>query len=548
LKAGKIENQIAVMMKPAQSRKQPNPLRHMNKIFRKAVGIFSCLVVLVTSALAGNLLTNPGFESDPIGQNQTILGWTQYGGNTYSETSLTIAHNGTNYFKVYQAFNGQVNYTGIYQDYISGPGAVYSADGWAYTLSGDKLAGQNIAWIEVTFRDANTNILALYRSALITTNSLATGAFPVNTWVDLPVTNQYNLNTSTVTNTSRQLVAPAGTYFVRYQVVFQGDANNSNGSVYFDDLNLVQTSGAPYGNWNIVWSDEFNGTHINPNVWTYDIGNGGSNPGWGNSELEYYTSRTNNAHVAGGLLHIVAQKESYDGFSYTSARLKSEGLFSWQYGRFEWRAQLPSGVGFWPALWLLGTNINTIGWPGCGEIDMMENNGGALTNVQGSLHSGSNETQIYTLPNGGSVTNFHTYTLDWSTNAILFYVDGHLYETQTRWTDSSGTYPFPFNQPFFLIMNLAVGGNYVGNPNGSTIFPSEMQVDYVRIYNQTSPLRISSTQTNSRILLAWPGNIVCHLQVQTNSLGTNWIDVVTATNSLQLIPDNNAAFYRLASP
>jgi hypothetical protein len=107
----------------------------MNEITRKSIGIFSGLAVFVTPLMAGNLLTNPGFESDPSGPNQTILGWTQYGGNTYSETSLTLAHSGTNYFKVYQQFNGQVNYTGIYQDYIPGPGAVYSANGWVYTLS-----------------------------------------------------------------------------------------------------------------------------------------------------------------------------------------------------------------------------------------------------------------------------------------------------------------------------------------------------------------------------------------------------------------------------
>ncbi|MGO8839346.1 MAG: family 16 glycosylhydrolase [Limisphaerales bacterium] len=532
----------------------------MNKIIRQAIGIFSGLAVPVTSALAGNLLTNPGFESDPIGQTTNLLGWTAYGGNAYSETSPTLAHSGTNYFKVYQQFNGQVNYTGIYQDYISGPGAVYSANGWAYTLSGDKLAGQNIGWIEITFRDASANVLALYRSALITTNSLANGIFPVNTWVNLPVTNQYNPNTSTITNTTAQLVAPAGAYFVRYQIVLQGDANTAaNGSLYFDDLNLAQTGNLPYGNWNIVWSDEFNGTNINTNVWTYDIGNGSS--GWGNNELEYYTSRTNNAYVTGGLLHIVARKESTNGFSYTSARMKTQGLISWKYGRFEWRARFPAGNGFWPGLWLLGTNITTVGWPGCGEIDVMENSGAVATNVQGSLHSGSDETALYTFLNGDSVTNFHTYDLDWNTNAFLFYVDGHLYETQTSWGTSvnGATYPFPFNQPFFIIMNLAVGGNYLttngvpgNNPSITDInkstFPGDMQVDYVRIYNQTSPLRISITQANSKILLAWPGNIVCHLQTQTNSLGTNWIDTVTATNSWQLIPSNNAAFYRLESP
>ena len=283
-----------------------------------------------------------------------------------------------NYFKVYQDLSsGSVNYSGVYQDYISGPGATYSADGWTYAPSSDRLAGQNTAWIEVTFRDASANVLALYRSALITTNSLASGSFPVNTWIDLPITNQYNPNTYVITNTVSQLVAPAGTYFVRYQIVFQGDGNSSGGSMYFDDLNLSSAGGPLYGNWNIVWNDEFNDTNINPAIWTYDIGNGGSNPGWGNNELEYYTSRTNNAFESGGLLHIVAQQDSTytNGYNYTSARMKTEGLFSVQYGRLEWRAQLPIGTGTWPALWLLGTNFTTIGWPDCGEIDVMENNG-----------------------------------------------------------------------------------------------------------------------------------------------------------------------------
>lgn len=513
--------------------------------------LVACLsLAFLQKSQAGSLLSNPGFEADPGGGTTTLLGWTAYGGNAYSETGPTVARSGTNYFKVYQAFNGQVNYTGIYQDYISGPGAVYAADGWAYTLAGDKLAGQNVAWIEITFRDANANVLALYRSALITTNAIASGNFPVNTWIELPVTNQYDPGSIIITNHATQLTAPAGTYFVRYQIIFQGDANNSSGSVYFDDLNLVQTGGSPYGNWNIVWSDEFNGSTINPNVWTFDLGNSG----WGNNELENYTSRTNNASVSGGLLHIVAQKESYGGSSYTSARLKSQGLFSAQYGRFEWRAKLPSGTGTWPALWLLGANITTIGWPGCGEIDVVENSGSNPGTVQGSLHSGSDETGYYNFINGDSVTNFHTYALDWSPTAILFYVDGHLYESQSSWTSSvGGTYPFPFNQPFFLILNLAIGGNYVGNPstnaiNAGTAFPAEIQVDYVRLYTQTAPLKLSIAQTNAGLFLAWPSNIVCHLQTQTNSFGTNWVDATTSTNVLQINPAISTAFFRLKSP
>ena len=522
----------------------------MIKFFWTFVGLWLLLPAL--PLLAANVLANPGFESDGPGGTQNLPGWISYGGNTYSETGSS-AHSGTNYFKVYQAFTGVTNNTGIYQDYISGPGAVYWASGWAYTSASDTLAGHNAAWIEVTFRDVNAHILALYRSAVITTNTIADKAFPAGTWINLPVTNQYNPATLQYSAGVTQLVAPAGTYFVRYQINFLGDAQYSAGAMYFDDLNLSPAGGTPYGNWNIVWSDEFNGASLNPKTWTYDLGNGSG--GWGNNELEYYTSDSANSYVSGGYLHIVALKQSDGGQNYTSARIKSEGLFSFQYGRIEWRAQLPNGAGFWPALWMLGANINTIGWPGCGEIDVMENNGGALGTVQGSLHSGSDETAVYNFLNGDSVTNFHTYTLDWGTNAILFYVDGHLYESQTNWSSSVGSYPTPFNQPFFIIMNLAVGGNYVGNPNTNTIntgsFPGEMLVDYVRIYHQTAPLQISISQTNSVAALNWPDGILCHLQAQTNSLaGQNWFDLVNITNPVVIVPNpnNDSVFYRLESP
>ena len=504
---------------------------------------------------AASLLSNPGFESDTNTENQTLFGWQTFGPNNYNEADAAIAHSGTNYYKVFQAFTGAVNYTGIYQDYISGPGAAYHADGWIMDSAGDLLAGNNQAWIEITFHDALGNVLALYRSAIITTNSVATGAFPKNVWNDLSVTNQYDPNTYLLTNTVTKIVAPAGTFFVRYQITFQGDANNSGGSLYFDDLNLALAGGALYGNYNIVWSDEFNETNINTNIWTYDIGNNG---GWGNQEQEYYTSRTNNAYVANGLLHIVVNQENYGGQNYTSARMKTQGLFSFTCGRVEWRAQLPTGLGFWPALWMLGTNISTINWPGCGEIDVMENNGSDPAMAQGSIHSGTDATAIYNFTDGNTVTNFNTYTLDWTTNAILFYVDGHLYETQTNWGSSTtNAYPFPFNQPFFLLMNVAVGGSYLNYPtpaaiNAGTVFPGQMLVDYVRIYNITDPLRLSIKKNGTNVLINWPSNIVCRLQLQTNQaplgVGTNWQVQNTATNALQLAPRSGTGYFRLISP
>ena len=255
------------------------------------------------------------------------------------------------------------------------------------------------------------------------------------------------------------------------------------------------------GDWQLVWSDEFGGNTVNTTNWTFEIGNGcPSNCGWGNNELEYYTSRPQNVYVANGLLHIVAQKESYSGYNYTSAKLKTFGLFSQKYGRFEFYAKLPQGQGYWPALWMMPADSVYGGWAASGEIDVMENKGSNPTNVLGTLHFGAmypNQTQSFgpsfRFNGGDSVTNFHLYALEWTTNAISWYVDDQLYETQTNWWSSSNPtnsnirnpYPAPFDQPFYIIMNLAVGGNFGGNPDTNTVFPGEMQVDYVRAYGGT---------------------------------------------------------------
>jgi beta-glucanase (GH16 family) len=533
----------------------PTLNRIQNKLSKTVfpAGTTSGWVTLMFLLFAGemhaqNILSNPGFEAG------SLTNWMPFQSNNYIESN-GLAHSGTYYYKVYGQFSGVTNFTGIYQENSSAPGDTYSADGWTYSSSSDAIHGDDSIWIEVAFQDASYNALACYRSDVVTSNNMASfGGF--NNWIDLQITNQCSftnasaliLSPGKVTNTVANLVAPAGTAYVRYEVVFAQGVDNANGSMYFDDLTLNQTGGtnALVTQWNIVWSDEFNGTSINTSNWTYDLGN---NDGWGNGELEYYTSNSANAYVSNGLLNIVVLQQSTNGFSYTSARMKTEGLYNTPtYGRFVWRAALPAGTGMWPALWMLGSDYPSVGWPDCGEIDVVENNGANPNFVQGSLHDASGgPTAIYDLPNGESTTNFHIYELDWESNSISWSVDGQFYETQ-----SGGA---PFNAPFFFLMNVAVGGNYVGYPtnneiNAGTVFPAIMQVDYVRIYEQTAPLQITTTLSNGDFVLSWPTNIVCHLQTQTNSLVSGWSDLSDTTNPFVIAPDpsQSSVFYRLESP
>jgi beta-glucanase (GH16 family) len=211
---------------------------------------------------------------------------------------------------------------------------------------------------------------------------------------------------------------------------------------------------------------------------------------------------------------------------------------------------------------MLGNSFSTTGWPDCGELDVMEENGSANNQVQSSVHFGNSasqdvtETAIYTFPGGITATNFHTYMVDWEYGSISFYVDGNLFETQNSWTDPNAPYPAPFNSPFFLIMNLAVGGDYVNDPtpteiNAGTVFPAQMLVDYVRVYQKTAPLAISATeQSGSKFTLGWPTNIVGHLQSRTNFLSGSWSDVAGSTNPFVLsVPASGGpVFYRVESP
>jgi beta-glucanase (GH16 family) len=237
----------------------------------------------------------------------------------------------------------------------------------------------------------------------------------------------------------------------------------------------------------LTWSDEFDatdGTPPDPNTWTPEIGG----DGWGNQEREYYTGELANAVQQGGSLVITATPDGASGRScwygacrYTSARLITQGHFSQRYGKFEARIQIPAGQGIWPAFWLLGDNIDDVGWPACGEIDVMENIGSTPATVYGSVHgTGVSHTASYDLAAGAFADDFHVYGIEWEPQTVRFYVDGDLYDTRTQ-QGSGGTWPFD-DGPEFLLLNVAVGGSWPGDPDASTVFPQQMKVDWVRVY------------------------------------------------------------------
>jgi beta-glucanase (GH16 family) len=270
--------------------------------------------------------------------------------------------------------------------------------------------------------------------------------------------------------------------------------------------------------WTLVWNDEFDGDRIDPTKWACDIGNGFFDykhhvwiPGWGNEELQYYTHEPENVFVKDSLLTIRAVKESLHGCGYTSARLKTRKrdgtpLFTKLYGRFEFRAKVPWGKGLWPALWLLPQEDRYGGWAASGEIDVMEIVGEKPHEVLNSIHFGSVYpkrsliTHVHELPGDSTVADWHVYSVEWEPGEIRFYVDGVLTSTRDHWWSCSKTrngmgvepkraeqlnaWPAPFDQPFYLVMNVAVGGNFPGAPNAATRFPAELVVDYVRVYDR----------------------------------------------------------------
>jgi beta-glucanase (GH16 family) len=309
--------------------------------------------------------------------------------------------------------------------------------------------------------------------------------------------------------------------------------------------------------WTLVWADEFaqaDGSAPDPAKWVYDLGGGG----WGNNELETYTNRRTNSWIEGGKLIIAARSETFTGSdniqrNYTSARLKTQGKAAWTLGRMEARIKLPRGQGIWPAFWMLGTNITSAGWPTCGEIDILENIGREPYIVHGTVHgpdySGGNAI-------GGGLTNavpvaddFHLYAIEWEAARIRWFMDNRLYFTVTP-ANLPGGAQWVFDHPHFFILNVAVGGAWPGNPNGSTVFPQKMEVDYVRVYAATNAAMpaLQIRKTPAQVEVVWPGEFPNARLSTTLGLGQPWQEIVHTGTRQQGMFVHPAApgFYRLA--
>ncbi|WP_288378504.1 glycoside hydrolase family 16 protein [uncultured Massilia sp.] len=245
-------------------------------------------------------------------------------------------------------------------------------------------------------------------------------------------------------------------------------------------------SSAPAG-WTLAWSDEFDGADLDRGKWTPETGG----HGWGNAELQHYTGRRENVRVEDGLLVIEARREAYGGNAYTSARIKTAGLMEQMHGRFEARIKVARGQGIWPAFWMLGADIGKIGWPRAGEIDIIENIGKEPDIVHGTVHGpGYSGEKAFGAParlaQGSYADDFHVFAVEWEPGEIRWYRDGvHFHTARPELVKGD----WVFERPFFVLLNLAVGGYWPGNPDGTTVLPQRMLVDWVRVYRKSGAAR-----------------------------------------------------------
>lgn len=248
---------------------------------------------------------------------------------------------------------------------------------------------------------------------------------------------------------------------------------------------------APGERLELVFNDEFDGQQLDPQVWFFETGDGSQYgiPGWGNAELQWYLP--DRAQLQDGMLTITARREASNGYNYTSARINTRDRFAFRYGRIEARIRLPAGQGIWPAFWLLSQDSPYGSWAATGEIDIMEAinlDGTGGNQIFGTIHYGGESpdnlstSERYT-PSTDVSEQFHVYALEWDVDEIRWYVDDTLYAVQNSWSSTAAPYPAPFDQPFYIILNVAVGGNFPGAPNRDTEFPVTMDVDWVRVYS-----------------------------------------------------------------
>lgn len=434
--------------------------------------------------MAGAQVLNAGFE---LGSgSQTFTNWSTYG-NAYRDQ--TQPYSGAYSLKLFGNFTGGANSTGAFQVLDFKPGKRVEATVWAMNRSADAMAGNNTAYLRISFRNAAN--------------------------VDLVASESKRITASTTRNVFQQLSAsldpaPVGTTKCVVQLIFQQASSTPNaaGSVLFDQ---IQVKSGARGRELLVFADEFNGTTLG-NTWEPMIGDGSAygNPGWGNNELQYYTSRPENVSVSGGLLRIIARRENYGGKQYTSARLRSKGRLDFTYGRIEARMKVVSGTGLWPAFWMLPSSTKYGGWASSGEIDIIETVN-AATNAHYTVHHGgpwpdNQSIGTSTFLSTGWAAAFHTYALEWRPDSLRWLVDGvERYRlNSTSWLSTVGSWNqrAPFDEPFHVLLNLAVGGNWPGNPNAGTPFPAELQVDWVRLYQESEASPVNDIPLHLRRFFA----------------------------------------------
>jgi hypothetical protein len=332
---------------------------------------------------------------------------------------------------------------------------------------------------------------------------------------DKPITVDYTTVDGTATSKdytpkSATLTIPANQYNITIDIPVRGDSLAEPNKIFYVQLSnpanatisgtgkatgtIICTDGnyvpiddagynapASYPGLTLKWSDEFDQTSLDLNSWNYETGGGG----WGNNELENYTNSDKNSYLTKGYLVLEARQETAGSSNYTSARLQTKGKREFKYGRMDIRAKLPKGKGIWPAIWMLGSNISTTPWPACGEIDIMELLGHEPNKMYGTMHWGNVGSQSsqsggnYTLPGEDFSQKFHVFSIVWDAAKIDWYVDNQKFFTGNK---SVVTGNYPFDNSFFFILNLAVGGGWPGNPDATTVFPQRMFVDYVRVY------------------------------------------------------------------